>query len=76
LIGKLIASLPSYQKIISRCFNHIELTLVLKVRFPTFWNDTVENSLNLIIRKVLIGLKWRKFIKPLVDFDPPGMKLS
>jgi hypothetical protein len=32
--------------------------------------------LNLIIRKVLIGLKWREFVEPVVDFHPPGAKLA
>jgi hypothetical protein len=25
---------------------------------------------------VLIGLKWQEFVEPVVDFDPPGMKLA
>jgi hypothetical protein len=48
----------------------------LKVRLPTFWNDVVKDVLNLIIWKLLIGLKWWEFIEPVIDFDPPGAKLT
>jgi hypothetical protein len=40
------------------------------------WNDVIKDVLNLIIQKVLIGLKWQEFVEPVVDFDPPGMKLA
>jgi hypothetical protein len=48
----------------------------MKVRLPTFQNDTVKDVLNLIIQKVLIGLKWQEFIEPVVNFDPSGAKLA
>jgi hypothetical protein len=48
----------------------------LKVRLPTIWNNVVEDVFNLIIWKVLIGLKWQEFVEPVVDFDPLGKKLT
>jgi hypothetical protein len=48
----------------------------MKVRLPTFQNDTVKDFFNLIIWKMLIGLKGQKIIKPIVDFLPPGAKFT
>jgi hypothetical protein len=52
--------------------SHVKL-ITMKVRLPTFWNDTVKNFFNLIIWKVLIWFKGQKFVKPVVDFLPPGI---
>ncbi len=46
----------------------------MSVRLSTLWNDVIMDVLNLIIQKVLIGLKWWEFVEPVVDFDPPGVK--
>jgi hypothetical protein len=46
------------------------------MRLPTLWNNRIKNILGLLIHKELIGLKWREFVKPVIDFVPPGTKLA
>jgi hypothetical protein len=51
-------------------------TLSLQIRLPTLQNNGIKDVLGLFIQKVLVGLKWQEFIKIIVDFVPPGMKLT
>jgi hypothetical protein len=55
--------------------NYVKL-VSLQLRLPTFWNDIVEDFCCLILREMLIGFKWRELIEIIVEFDPPGAKLT
>jgi hypothetical protein len=49
---------------------------MLQVRLSLLRNDVVNDVLSLFIWQVLLGLKWWELIKIVVDFDPPGAKLT
>jgi hypothetical protein len=48
----------------------------LQIRLPALWNNGVKDVLGLFIHKALIGLKWWEFVKPVINFVPPGGKLT
>jgi hypothetical protein len=48
----------------------------LQVRLPTLRNDIIEDILHLILCEVLNGSKWQKLIEIIVEFVPPGVKLT
>jgi hypothetical protein len=55
--------------------NYVKL-VSLQVRLPTFWNDIIEDFFGLVLHETLIGFKWRELIEIIVEFDPPGAKLT
>jgi hypothetical protein len=55
--------------------NYVKL-VSLQVRLPTFSNDIVEDFFGLVLRETLIGFKWRELIEIIVEFNPPGAKLT
>jgi hypothetical protein len=55
--------------------NYVKL-VSLQVRLPTFWNDIIEDFFGLVLCETLIGFKWRELVKIIVEFDPPGTKLT
>jgi hypothetical protein len=48
----------------------------LQIRLPTLLNDVIEDVFGLILCKVLIASKWQELIKIVVEFVPPGAKLT
>jgi hypothetical protein len=50
--------------------------VMLQLRLPTLRNDIIEDIFCLILCKALIGSKWQKIIAIIVEFIPPGAKLS
>jgi hypothetical protein len=58
-----------------RTVNYVKLDS-LQVRLPTFQNHIIEDIFSLILCEMLIGSKWRELIKIIVEFDPPGAKLT
>jgi hypothetical protein len=40
------------------------------------WNNGIKDVIGLFIQKVLLGLKWQELLEIVVDFIPPGMKLT
>jgi hypothetical protein len=55
--------------------NYVKL-VSLQVRLPMFWNDIIEDFFGLVLCETLIGFKWSELIKIIVEFDPPGTKLT
>jgi hypothetical protein len=55
--------------------NYVKL-VSLQVRLPTFWNDIIEDIFGLVLCEMLIGFKWREHIEIIVEFNPPGAKVT
>jgi hypothetical protein len=64
-----------FKEVTDGTMNYVKL-VSLQVRLPTFWNDIVEDFFSLILCETLIGFKWRELIEIIVEFDPPGAKLT
>jgi hypothetical protein len=48
----------------------------LQIRLPTLRNNGIKDVLGLFIQKALVGSKWQEFVEIVVDFIPPGAKLT
>jgi hypothetical protein len=63
------------KEIVDRTLNYVKL-VSLQVWLPMFWNDIIEDIFSLILHEMLIGSKWREPIMIIVEFNPPGAKLT
>jgi hypothetical protein len=66
---------PSCQKVSDRTSNDVKLVR-LQIRLPMLQNNGIKDVLSLFIQKVLVGSKWWEFLEIVVDFVPPGVKLT